>query len=109
MSHRRHHSVVSESAAEQVESRPVEVLPHTAVDDVLDNVKATSQRALDEVVAYTKDHPDKALLFAVTAGYALRVLPVARILGGVIRLAVPLVKPAALYYGISKIIASRRS
>ncbi|GEP45622.1 hypothetical protein [Brevifollis gellanilyticus] len=109
MSHRKHHSIVATSEPEQLESQPAELHVPTAVDEALDNVKTTTKRAMDEVMAYTESHPDRALLYAVTAGYALRVLPVARILGGVVRLAVPLVKPAILYYGITKIIASRRA
>ncbi len=109
MSHRKPQSVVTTSEPEQLESQPAEFHAPTPVDEALANVTATTKRAMDEALAYTQNHPDKALLYAVTAGYALRVLPVARILGGVFRLAVPLVKPAILYYGITKIIASRRS
>ncbi len=97
------------SAAKEIENRAADILSPNAVDDAVANACKTTKHAFDEALAYTKGHPDKALLYAATAGYALRVLPVARILGGVVRLAVPLVKPAILYYGITKILAARRS
>lgn len=105
---RKPQSVVATSETGELESRPAEVVLPTAVDEVLEGVRASSQRAFDEVAGYTRSHPDKALLIAATAGYALRVLPVARILGGALRLAAPLVKPALLCYGLSMIIAPRR-
>ena len=109
MSHRKPQSVATTSEPEYLESKPAELYVPAGVDEAFGHVKAATKRAMDEVVAYTESHPDRALLYAATAGYALRVLPVARILGGVVRLAVPLVKPAVLYYGITRIIASRRS
>lgn len=74
------------------------------VDQVLTKAKETSQKVIDEMVGYTQAHPDRALIYAVTTGYALRVMPVARIIGGVVRLAVQLMKPAIMFYGISRAI-----
>lgn len=77
--------------------------PEQFIEDQLAGLKTNAQHCLDDVVAYTQLHPHETLLCAVGAGYALRVLPTARILGGVIRLALLMMKPAALIYGVSKL------
>ena len=77
--------------------------PEQFIEDHLAALKTNAQHRLDDVVAYTQLHPHETLICAVGAGYALRVLPTTRILGGVIRLALLLLKPAALIYGVSKL------
>lgn len=77
--------------------------PEQYIEDHLSALKTNAQHCLDDVVAYTQLHPHETLPCAVGAGYALRVLPTARILGGVIRLALLMMKPAALLYGVSKL------
>ena len=65
MSHRKPQSIVATSEPEQLESQPAEPYAPNAVDEALGNVKATTKRAMDEVMAYTESHPDRALLYAV--------------------------------------------
>lgn len=78
------------------------------VDQILTKVKGTYHKAFADAVGFTKAHPDKALIYATTTGYALRVMPLARVIGGVVRLAVPLVKPAVVFYGISRAIKAMK-
>jgi len=77
--------------------------PEEFLTDQLSALKINAQRCLDDVGAHTRLHPHKTLLWALGAGYVLRVLPTTRILGGVTHLAVVLLKPAALIYGVSKL------
>ncbi|HBJ83009.1 MAG TPA: hypothetical protein DDZ88_03865 [Verrucomicrobiales bacterium] len=79
------------------------------IDEVLTQARTTTRRAVDHAVAYAHDHPDKALLYALATGYVMRTLPVTRVLGGVLRVALPLIKPAAICYGISKLVLRRRA
>ncbi len=77
--------------------------PEQFIADQLAGLKANAQRCLDDVGAQTQLHPHQTLLWALGTGYLLRMLPTTRILGGVTGLAVTLLKPAALLYGVSKI------
>ena len=77
------------------------------IEVALTEVRTTTQRVIDQTVAYAHDHPDKALVYALATGYVLRTLPVTRVLGGILRVALPLIKPAALFYGISKVVSRR--
>ena len=77
--------------------------PEQFIADQLAALKTNAQRCLDDVVAQTQLHPHQTLLWALGAGYVLRVLPTTRILGGVTGLALALLKPAALIYGVSKL------
>lgn len=51
-----------------------------------------------------REEPLKSAGLAFAAGIVLTVLPVGRVLGGVVRLALALVKPALLILGIVKIV-----
>ena len=77
--------------------------PEQFMEDQLAALKANAQRCLDDVGAHTQLYPHQTLLWALGTGYVLRALPTTRILGGVIRLSVALLKPAALIYGVSKL------
>lgn len=77
--------------------------PEQFMEDQLAALKENAQRCLDDVGAHTQLNPHQALLWALSTGYMLRVLPTTRILGGVIRFSVALLKPAALIYGVSKL------
>lgn len=77
--------------------------PEQFVTDKFNELRANAQRQLADVEAHTQLHPHKTILLALGAGYALRILPTTRILAGVTRLALGLLKPAALVYGVSKL------
>lgn len=89
-------------------SRALVVQPSPVIDEMLVQARTTTQRAIDQTVHYARGHPDKAMLYALAAGYVLRTLPVTRVLGGVLRIALPLIKPAAVLYGISKVMVKKR-
>ncbi len=77
--------------------------PERFIADQLAGLKANTQRCLDDVGAQTQLHPHQTLLWALGAGYLLRMLPTTRILAGVTGLTLALLKPAALIYGASKV------
>ncbi|MEO7319400.1 MAG: hypothetical protein ABIZ56_10465 [Chthoniobacteraceae bacterium] len=82
--------------------------PEQFIADQLAVLKTNAQRCLDDVDAQTQLHPHQTLLWALGTGYLLRMLPTTRIIGGVAGLAVTLLKPAALAYGVSKIWQATR-
>lgn len=59
--------------------------------------KASAERSV-------REDPLKAAGIAVGAGVLLAILPVARILGGLVRLGVLLLKPALLIFGVVKLL-----
>ncbi len=65
--------------------------------------RASVDRTVKDAAAYAKLQPEKALLWAMGAGYVLRMLPLTGILGGLIRLVLGLARPAALIYGAAKV------
>lgn len=48
--------------------------------------------------------PLLAVACAATGGYLLQVLPVSRLVGGVVRLGLALLKPALLIYGTARVV-----
>ena len=77
--------------------------PDRFVQETLSSVRAQADRCLTDVTSYARSSPEKALLSALAGGYVLRMLPLTRILSGVIRLALLLLKPAAFIYGAAKL------
>ncbi|MDI1312289.1 hypothetical protein [Prosthecobacter sp.] len=83
--------------------------PLTVIDDDLAQARTKTKQVIDQTLAYSHDHPEEALVYALATGYVLRTLPVTRLLGGIVRVALPLLKPAALFYGISKVVLKKRN
>lgn len=81
--------------------------PLPVLDDALAQARTTTKQVIDQTLAYSQDHPEKALVYALATGYVLRTLPMTRVLGGILRVALPLLKPAALFYGISKAVSKK--
>ncbi len=77
--------------------------PDQFLEEGMALAKANVNRCLDDVVAETQRNPLRSLMWALGAGYLLRLLPTTRVLGGLVRLFLILVKPAALIYGLSKL------
>lgn len=104
----RKHTVPVDSAPGSALGKRVasESNPAHFIEDQIASASANTERCLDDIAAYTQRHPHQALLSAMAAGYALRVLPAARILGGLIRLGLIILKPAALVYGVAKLWSS---
>ena len=65
--------------------------------------RAQIERCVTDISGYAQRSPEKALLSALACGYVLRMLRLTRILSGTIRLALRLLKPAALVYGATKL------
>ena len=61
----------------------------------------------DDIMAQTEDYvranPARSLLYGVAAGFILDRLPIFRILGAFVRLALMAFKPAILIYGATKL------
>jgi hypothetical protein len=77
--------------------------PDRFVQETYANARAKAESCLEDAAVYTRRNPEKALLSALGTGYALRLLPTTRILGGVVRLSLALIKPAAVVYGVAKL------
>ena len=77
--------------------------PDRFMEEAFSKAQAAAARCVDDAVAYTELYPQRAVATALAAGLALRVLPTARIVGGVVRLSAGLLKPALLVYGIAKL------
>jgi hypothetical protein len=77
--------------------------PDRYITQAVSRARATVERSRQDLTAYTQLQPEKALLTALAAGYALRVLPTTRILSGLVHLILALLKPAALAYGAAKV------
>lgn len=91
------------NGAESETREPVIAQPDRFVQETLSSVRAQADRCLTDVTSYARSAPEKALLSAVAGGYVLRMLPLTRILSGLIRLALLLLKPAAFIYGLAKL------
>jgi len=77
--------------------------PERFIEDKLLEVRGNTQVCLDELAGHARANPHQAMLSALGVGYLLRMLPTARLLRVVARLAFALLKPAVLIYGISKL------
>ncbi|MGI9114121.1 MAG: hypothetical protein ACR2FX_03635 [Chthoniobacterales bacterium] len=58
---------------------------------------------LTQAEEYVREKPARSVLIALLAGFILNRLPVGRLLGGVVRLALFALKPALLVYGATKV------
>lgn len=58
---------------------------------------------LTQAEEYVREKPAQSVLMAVLAGFVLNRLPIFRLLGGVVRLALFALKPALLVYGATKV------
>lgn len=57
---------------------------------------------------FVREKPTQSLLYALLAGFILNRLPVGRIIGAFVRLALFALKPALLIYGATKVYESVR-
>lgn len=61
------------------------------------------EQLLEETETYVRANPTRSIAYAFLAGYVLNRLPIGRILGGFVRLAMIAFKPAILAYGATKL------
>ncbi len=66
-------------------------------------------QALQQTEDYVRENPTQSLGFALAAGFILNLLPIGRILGGLVRLLLIAFKPAILAYGVTKIYQAAKS
>ncbi len=71
------------------------------LENTLSSARDQVDRCVDDVTSFARREPGKALLSALAGGYLLRMLPVTRILGVLLGLALVILKPAALIYGVA--------
>lgn len=77
--------------------------PEKFFQENIHTARASVERSVKDVTAYTQLYPEKALLWAAGGGYVLRMLPLTRILHALVRVILLLLKPVALFYGASKL------
>ncbi len=58
---------------------------------------------------YVRENPTQSLGYALAAGFIFHLLPVGRILGGLVRLVMIALKPAILVYGVTKLYQAAKS
>ena len=110
MSHKKSEGSPKGTPAEPVKAATVQIRESAlsldgSVEEICAQARARAEAMVENVVTYTRTHPQQALLTAFAAGYVLQIVPTTRLLGGLMRLAAPLVKPALLLFGTAKIIA----
>jgi hypothetical protein len=77
--------------------------PEGFIAEQFNAARVGADQSVKDVAAYAQLQPEKALLWALGAGYLLRMLPLTGIVGGLVRLLLALLKPAALIYGAAKV------
>jgi hypothetical protein len=79
------------------------IRPDHLIEDGVEAARGAVERRLEELEEYARANPRETILAAVAGGYVLRTLPLVKITGGLIRLAVLLIKPAAAFYLASRL------
>ena len=85
---------MDQSSAERLEEFPERALPWA---------KEQFEAVLSQTEDYVREKPAQSLLCAFIAGYILNRLPTGRILGGLFRLLIVVLRPAVLIYGATKL------
>jgi hypothetical protein len=71
-------------------------------------VKEQFETVVSETGDYVRDKPAQSLAWAFVAGFLLNRLPIARVVGGLLRLAIFALRPAILVYGATKLYQATR-
>jgi hypothetical protein len=61
------------------------------------------EQVLEQTEEYVRENPARSMAYALVAGFILNRLPIGRILGAFVRLALIAFKPAILAYGATKL------
>ncbi len=61
------------------------------------------EQILEQTEEYVRENPGRSIAYALAAGFILNRLPIGRILGAIVRLAIIAFKPAILAYGATKL------
>src|SRR5690348_6384753 len=73
------------------------------IQDQISNTRALIDDNVREAEAFVRRDPTKAILWAVGAGYLLRMLPVTAIINAFVRALLAMIRPAALLFGVAKV------
>ncbi len=77
--------------------------PDRFVRDSVHAVRASADETIAQATSYARRQPEQALLWALAAGYIMRMLPLVGFLRLLVRIAFGLVKPAVALYGGAKL------
>ena len=61
------------------------------------------EQVLEQTEDYVRENPGRSIAYALAAGFILHRLPIARIVGALMRLVFIAFKPAVLAYGATKL------
>jgi hypothetical protein len=61
------------------------------------------EQVLEQTEDYVRENPGRSIAYALAAGFILHRLPIARIVGALMRLVLIAFKPAILAYGATKL------
>ena len=67
------------------------------------------EQMLQQTEEYVRDKPAQSLGYALAAGFILNLLPIGRIIGGLMRLLMIAFKPAVLVYGVTKLYQAAKT
>jgi predicted nucleic-acid-binding protein len=84
---------------DQLSAEMVAEFPERGMQWVKDRVETV----VNETGEYVREKPTQSLFYALAVGYVLNRLPVRLVIGGLIRLLLFALKPAALIYGAAKL------
>ena len=74
------------------------------VGSVLHDAGDRLRQGFSQCEGQVRREPARAVFFAVVIGYLLRSLPIAQLLGGIARLFLALLRPAALLFAVMKVL-----
>ncbi len=75
----------------------------------LDAAEATVKATVRDTEEYIRHEPLKAVLWAMLAGYLMRILPMTAIVGALLRLLLTILRPALFIFGVAKLWEALRS
>ncbi len=76
-----------------------EDIPSEVADGDYSSVKQTFADFQSQGEEYVKQFPTKSVLYALGAGFVLRLLPIGALVGAIVRLAIFALRPALFIYG----------
>lgn len=79
--------------------KQIEDIPNDVAGGDYSSVKQTFADFQSQGEEYVKEFPTKSVLYALGAGFVLRLLPIGALVGAVVRLAFFALRPALFIYG----------
>lgn len=75
----------------------------TLIGHRLDAAEATVKATVRDTKQYIRHEPLKSVLWAMVAGYLMRILPMTTIVGALLRLLLTILRPALFLFGVAKL------